>query len=152
MMQLASRITGRCVLYISGEESAKQIKLRSLRLGTGASESFLILTETDLNVISEIIDRNLPEVIIVDSVQTMGRPELEATAGSVSQVRESTAFFTKIAKEKSIPVFLIGHVTKDGVIAGPKVIEHMVNAVLQFQGDQHHSYRSLRSVKNRSRS
>ena len=149
MMQLASRIRGRCVLYISGEESAKQIKLRSLRLGTAESESFLILTETDLNAISELIDRNPPDVIIVDSVQTMVRPELEATAGSVSQVRESTAFFTRIAKEKTIPVFLIGHVTKDGVIAGPKVIEHMVDAVLQFEGDQHHAYRILRAVKNR---
>jgi DNA repair protein RadA/Sms len=149
MMQLAARLEGRCVLYISGEESAKQIKLRARRLGAGAGESFLVLTETDLNVISEIIDRNPPELIIVDSVQTIVRPELEATAGSVSQVRESTAFFTKVAKEKSIPVFLIGHVTKDGVIAGPKVIEHMVDAVLQFEGDQHHAYRILRSVKNR---
>lgn len=149
MMQLAAHLDGRCVLYISGEESPKQIKLRSDRLRSGASESFLVLAETDISIIADVIDRNPPDVIIVDSVQTMFRPELEALPGSVSQVREAATFFTKVAKGKSIPVFLIGHVTKDGVIAGPKVIEHMVDAVLQFEGDQHHAYRILRAMKNR---
>ncbi|TLY27169.1 MAG: DNA repair protein RadA [Ignavibacteria bacterium] len=149
MMQLAAALDGLSVLYVSGEESSRQIKLRAERLGVRPTGSFLVLAETNLNVLSDIIDRTPPGVLIVDSIQTMVRPELEAPAGSVSQVRETASLFTKIAKEKSIPVFLIGHVTKEGAIAGPKAIEHMVDAVLQFEGEQHHAYRILRSMKNR---
>jgi DNA repair protein RadA/Sms len=149
MMQLAAALGSLCVLYVSGEESSRQIKLRAERLGVESAASFLVLAETNLNLVSDIIDRSPPGVLIVDSIQTMVRPELEAPAGSVSQVREAASFFTKIAKEKSIPVFLIGHVTKEGAIAGPKAIEHMVDAVLQFEGEQNHAYRILRATKNR---
>ncbi len=149
MMQLAARLGERRVLYISGEESPSQIKLRSARLGGHSGESFLLLGETDTGVISGLIERDPPEIIIVDSVQTMVNPGLEAIPGSITQVREATALFTKFAKERSIPVLLIGHVTKDGFIAGPKVVEHMVDAVLQFEGERHHAYRILRAMKNR---
>jgi DNA repair protein RadA/Sms len=149
MMQLAAQLKGRIVLYISGEESAKQIKLRAERLGLKSTDSFLILTETNVNIISEVLERSTPDIIIVDSIQTMFRPELESSPGSIGQVRESTAIFTRIAKNKSIPIFLIGHVTKEGVIAGPKVIEHMVDTVLQFEGERHYAYRILRAIKNR---
>lgn len=149
MMQLASKIKEQIVLYISGEESARQIKLRSERLGLEFGNRFLVLAETNVDIIAEVIDRNPPEMIIIDSIQTMFRPQLESSPGSVGQVRESTALFTRIAKEKSIPVFLIGHVTKEGVIAGPKVIEHMVDTVLQFEGERHFAYRILRAMKNR---
>ncbi|HYQ86493.1 MAG TPA: DNA repair protein RadA [Bacteroidota bacterium] len=149
MMQLAAALDGLCVLYVSGEESSRQIKLRAERLGVRSTGTFLVLAETNIDLLSEFIDRSPPGVIIVDSIQTMVRPELEAPAGSVSQVRETASFFTKIAKEKSIPVFLIGHVTKEGAIAGPKAIEHMVDAVLQFEGEQNHAYRILRAMKNR---
>ena len=149
MMQLASQLKKSIILYISGEESAKQIKMRAERLDFDANDSFLVLAETNVDIISEVIERSPPDVIIVDSIQTMFRPQFESSAGSVGQVRESTALFTRIAKEKSIPVFLIGHVTKEGVIAGPKVIEHMVDTVLQFEGDRHYAYRILRAIKNR---
>jgi DNA repair protein RadA/Sms len=149
MMQIASHLHNKIILYISGEESARQIKLRADRLKFQNSKSFLILAETNLDVILEVIDRNPPDILVVDSIQTMFRPQLESSAGSVGQVRECTGLFTRIAKEKSIPVFLIGHVTKDGVIAGPKVIEHMVDTVLQFEGERHYSYRILRVMKNR---
>jgi DNA repair protein RadA/Sms len=149
MMQLAARLGERRVLYVSGEESPSQIKLRSARVGAEARDSVFLLGETDTGVILDVIGRNPPDIIIVDSVQTMVNPELEAIPGSITQVREATALFTKVAKERSIPVLLIGHVTKDGTIAGPKVVEHMVDAVLQFEGDQHHAYRILRAMKNR---
>lgn len=149
MMQLASHLKDSIVLYISGEESAKQIKLRAERLHFMKHDSFLVLAETNLDVIFEIIERSVPDVIIVDSIQTMYRSQFESSPGSVGQVRESAAFFTRYAKEKSIPIFLIGHVTKEGVIAGPKVIEHMVDTVLQFEGEQHYAYRILRAMKNR---
>ncbi len=149
MMQLAAQLKDKIVLYVSGEESAKQIKLRAERLSFKATKSLLLLSETNVDVIAEVIDRSPPDVIIVDSVQTMYRPIFESSPGSVAQVRESTALFTKLAKEKSVPVFLIGHVTKEGVIAGPKVIEHMVDTVLQFEGERHYAYRILRAMKNR---
>ncbi|MDI6766610.1 MAG: DNA repair protein RadA [Bacteroidota bacterium] len=149
MMQLASHLKDSIVLYLSGEESAKQIKLRAERLHFTTHDTFLVLAETNLDVIFEVIERSEPDVIIVDSIQTMYRPQLESSPGSVGQVRESAAFFTRYAKEKSIPIFLIGHVTKEGVIAGPKVIEHMVDTVLQFEGEQHYAYRILRAMKNR---
>jgi DNA repair protein RadA/Sms len=149
MMQLSGQLKDKIVLYVSGEESAKQIKLRAERLSFKATKSLLLLSETNADVIAEVIDRSPPDVIIVDSVQTMYRSIFESSPGSVAQVRESTALFTKLAKEKSVPVFLIGHVTKEGVIAGPKVIEHMVDTVLQFEGERHYAYRILRAMKNR---
>jgi len=149
MMQLAARLRDSIVLYISGEESAKQIKLRAERLSLDFADRFFVISETDVDVVAEVIERAEPDIIIVDSIQTMFRPQLESSAGSVGQVRESTGFFLHIAKSKSIPVFLIGHVTKEGVIAGPKVIEHMVDTVLQFEGDRHYAYRILRAIKNR---
>jgi DNA repair protein RadA/Sms len=149
MMQLAAELKNSVVLYISGEESAKQIKLRAERLNFKSVDSFLVLAETNVDVIAEVIERTPPDVIIVDSIQTMFRPQYESSPGSVGQVRESTALFTRIAKDKSIPIFLIGHVTKEGVIAGPKIIEHMVDTVLQFEGERHYAYRILRAIKNR---
>jgi DNA repair protein RadA/Sms len=149
MMQIAAHLADKIILYISGEESARQIKLRADRLKFPKNDSFLVLAETNLDIIQEVIERTPPDIIIVDSIQTMFKPQLESSAGSVGQVRESAALFTRIAKEKSIPVFLIGHVTKDGMIAGPKVIEHMVDTVLQFEGERHYAYRILRVMKNR---
>jgi len=149
MMQLARQLSDKIVLYISGEESAKQIKLRAERLGLPSAKSFLVLPETNVDIVAEVINRTPPDIIIVDSVQTMFRPQFESSAGSVAQVRETTSLLTRIAKQKSIPMFLIGHVTKDGVIAGPKVIEHMVDTVLQFEGERHYAYRILRALKNR---
>ncbi len=149
MMQLASHLKNSIVLYITGEESAKQIKVRAARLDFGTNDIFLVLAETNIDVILEVLERSTPDVIIVDSIQTMYRPQFESSPGSVGQVRESAAFFTRYAKEKSLPIFLIGHVTKEGVIAGPKVIEHMVDTVLQFEGEQHYAYRILRAMKNR---
>ena len=149
MMQLARRLEDRIVLYISGEESAKQIKMRAERLGFASPKSFFVLAETNVDIIAEVIERTPPDVLIVDSIQTMFRPQLESSSGSVAQVRETTALLTRIAKERSIPAFLIGHVTKDGIIAGPKVVEHMVDTVLQFEGERHYAYRILRALKNR---
>ncbi len=149
MMQFASQLRDQVVLYISGEESASQIKLRAERLNVTPSDSLLIFPETNMEVIMETVERATPDVIIVDSVQTMFRSDLESSAGSVGQVRESTAQFMRIAKSKSVPIFLIGHVTKEGVLAGPKVIEHMVDTVLQFEGERHYAYRILRAMKNR---
>ena len=149
MLQLAAEIKDKLVLYVTGEESEKQIKLRAERLSLNIPDSLLILAETNLNVISDIIERTTPDILIVDSIQTIFRPEFESSAGSVGQVRESTAQLHRIAKSKSISMFLIGHVTKEGVIAGPKVIEHMVDAVLQFEGERHYAFRVLRAAKNR---
>ncbi len=149
MMQLASHLKESIVLYISGEESVKQIKMRAERLGLKSADKLLLLSETDVHVVAEVVERGAPDVIIVDSIQTMFRPELESSPGSVGQVRESTALFMRMAKEKSIPVLLVGHVTKEGLIAGPKVIEHMVDTVLQFEGERHYAYRVLRAMKNR---
>lgn len=149
MMQLAAELKKHIVLYISGEESAKQIKLRAERLGVKSADKFLILAETNVDVVAEVVERAAPDIIIVDSIQTMFRPDLESSAGSVAQVRESTALFMRLAKAKSIPIFLVGHVTKEGIIAGPKVIEHMVDTVLQFEGERHYAYRILRAMKNR---
>lgn len=149
MMQLASYLKNQIVLYISGEESARQIKMRAERLGLKVAEKFLVLAETNLDVIGEVIERAAPDIIIVDSIQTMFRPDLESSPGSVGQVRESTAQFMRFAKTKAVPIFLVGHVTKEGIIAGPKVIEHMVDTVLQFEGERHYAYRILRAMKNR---
>jgi DNA repair protein RadA/Sms len=136
------------ILYVSGEESLRQIKLRAERLGVRGDE-FLVLAETNLDAIVRAIDEQKPELVVIDSIQTVFRPELESAPGSISQVRESTAVLLRHAKSENIPMILIGHVTKDGVIAGPRVLEHMVDTVLQFEGDHHHSYRIVRGLKNR---
>jgi DNA repair protein RadA/Sms len=149
MLQLAAGLKNQVVLYISGEESARQIKLRADRLSVRDASKLLVLSETNVDVIAELIERSPPDLIIVDSIQTMFRPQFESSPGSVAQVREASAIFTRIAKEKGIPVFLIGHVTKEGVIAGPKVIEHLVDTVLQFEGERQYAYRILRAIKNR---
>ncbi len=149
MMQMAAALSSQVVLYITGEESPNQVKLRADRLETKPSKNLLLLAETNLHIIEAVLDKASPDVLIVDSIQTMFRPELESAPGSVGQVREATALFTRIAKSRDLPTFLVGHITKDGVIAGPKVIEHMVDTVLQFEGERHYSYRILRATKNR---
>lgn len=149
MMQMASALGSKVILYVTGEESVRQIKLRSERLESKPSKNLLLLAETNLHVIDALLEKTTPDVVIVDSVQTMYRPELESTPGTISQVREATAMFMRHAKSREIPVFLIGHVTKEGIIAGPKVMEHMVDTVLQMEGERHYNYRILRSIKNR---
>lgn len=136
------------VLYISGEESIRQTKLRAERLGV-ASKELLIYSETNLELINQTIDEVQPKFVIVDSIQTVHHPEVTSAPGSVSQVRECTAELMRIAKTKGIAIFLVGHVTKEGQIAGPRLLEHMVDTVLYFEGERHHTYRILRSVKNR---
>lgn len=139
---------GQKVLYISGEESLKQIKLCANRIGTVTGE-LLFLCETSLDVIGETIREVKPDIVIIDSIQTMFREEIASAPGSVSQVRESTSLLMQIAKGDGITIFIVGHVTKEGVVAGPRVLEHMVDTVLYFEGDRHASYRILRGVKNR---
>ena len=136
------------VLYVSGEESASQIKLRASRLGV-MSKNLYVLCENDAEYISELIRTDKPDVVIVDSIQTMNITDIQSSTGSVTQVRECTNLFMRTAKSLSIPVFIVGHVNKDGNIAGPKVIEHIVDTVLYFEGDKNMSYRILRAVKNR---
>ena len=136
------------ILYVSGEESAHQIKLRASRLSV-STENLSILCETDAQYICEYIQSEKPDVVIIDSIQTMEISELNSSPGSVTQVRESTNLFTRTAKFSNIPIFLVGHVNKDGNIAGPKVLEHIVDCVLYFEGDRNTSYRILRAVKNR---
>lgn len=136
------------VLYISGEESTTQLKLRANRLGVNSTQ-LLILAETNLDTIIEQIEQIQPNLLIVDSIQTIYRPIFESAPGSISQIRECAHQFITLAKSRSIPVFLIGHVTKEGYIAGPKVLEHMVDTLLYFEGDKDHFYRILRAVKNR---
>lgn len=136
------------VLYISGEESEQQIKMRADRLGL-KNENLYLLTETSTQVIFQEIKKLKPQLIIVDSIQTLHTPFIDSSPGSVSQIRESAAEFQRFAKETNTPVFLIGHITKDGSIAGPKILEHMVDTVLQFEGDRHYAYRILRTLKNR---
>lgn len=136
------------VLYISGEESEQQIKMRADRLGLH-NENFYLLTETSTQVIFQEIKKLKPQLVIADSVQTLQTPFIDSSPGSVSQIRECAAEFQRFAKETNTPVFLIGHITKDGNIAGPKILEHMVDTVLQFEGDRHYAYRILRTLKNR---
>ncbi len=135
-------------LYISGEESEQQIRMRADRIQS-AHEGFYLLTETNTQIIFEEIKKVRPELIIIDSIQTLHTPYIESSPGSVSQIRECTAEFQRFAKASNVPVFLIGHITKDGSIAGPKILEHMVDTVLQFEGDQHYTFRILRTIKNR---
>ncbi|QKJ32794.1 DNA repair protein RadA [Mucilaginibacter mali] len=167
MLQLSLNMPGLRVLYVSGEESDRQIKMRAERLapqppeggagsqatpplgGGGAGGDCYILTETSTQNIFKQIEQLQPELVVIDSIQTLHSAHIESTPGSVSQVRECTAELLRFAKESGTPVFLIGHITKDGMIAGPKILEHMVDTVLQFEGDRHHVYRILRAVKNR---
>ncbi|MCH5332893.1 MAG: DNA repair protein RadA [Agathobacter sp.] len=139
---------GRFVLYISGEESLQQIKLRAERIGV-FNDSLKLLCETNLELIQGVIEQLKPEVVVVDSIQTMFSDAVSAAPGSVSQVRETTGVLLRIAKGMGLSVFIVGHVTKEGVVAGPRVLEHMVDTVLYFEGDRHESYRILRGVKNR---
>lgn len=150
LLQVCQRLSSKkCnVLYISGEESLKQIKLRANRMGE-FTEHLLLLCETNLETIKSVIEKQRPEVVVIDSIQTMYSEEVTSAPGSVSQVRESTNIFMQLAKGLGISIFIVGHVTKDGAVAGPRVLEHMVDAVLYFEGDRHASYRILRGVKNR---
>ena len=150
LLQVCKRLSdqGRKVLYISGEESLKQIKLRANRMGT-FSDHLLLLCETNLETIRQVIEREHPAVAVIDSIQTMCSEEVTAAPGSVSQVREATNTLMQIAKGLNITIFIVGHVTKEGTVAGPRVLEHMVDTVLYFEGDRHASYRILRGVKNR---
>ena len=136
------------VLYVSGEESMQQIKIRAERIGK-FSDSLEILSETNLDTISAVIEKKKPSIVIIDSIQTMYNEEVGSAPGSVSQVRESTGVLMKIAKGMGISIFIVGHVTKEGVVAGPRVLEHMVDTVLYFEGDRNEAYRILRGVKNR---
>ncbi|QNF32714.1 DNA repair protein RadA [Adhaeribacter swui] len=148
MLQIALNLKNQRVLYISGEESEQQIKMRAERLGAQHPNCF-ILTETGTQNIFKQIEQLQPEVLIIDSIQTLHSAFIESGAGSISQVRECTAELLKYAKESGTPVFLIGHITKEGNLAGPKILEHMVDTVLQFEGDRHMTYRILRTTKNR---
>lgn len=140
--------SGLKVLYVSGEESMRQTKLRADRLGA-LSERLFVLSETNLQYIEEAIELMKPDLLVIDSIQTVYQPSVESAPGSVSQVRECTSAFMRIAKGRGIATILVGHVTKEGAIAGPRMLEHMVDCVLYFEGDRHHSYRILRAVKNR---
>ncbi|MCF6402011.1 DNA repair protein RadA [Chitinophaga filiformis] len=147
-LQNALQLKDITTLYISGEESAQQIKMRADRLQV-KNDLFYLLTETSTQTIFQEIKKLRPQLVIVDSIQTLQSPFIESAPGSVSQIRETTAEMQRFAKESHTPVFLIGHITKDGSIAGPKILEHMVDTVLQFEGDQHYAYRILRTIKNR---
>ncbi len=150
LLQVCRQLAGQChkVLYISGEESPVQIKMRADRIGNFSSH-MLLLCETNLDTITEVIRREKPRVVVIDSIQTMFNESVSAAPGSVSQVRESTGILLQLAKGLGVSVFIVGHVTKEGTVAGPRVLEHMVDSVLYFEGDRHASYRILRGVKNR---
>jgi len=158
MLQLALSMPAAKILYVSGEESDRQLKMRAERITPQPTDGgkpgiigqgCFVLTETSTQNIFKQIEQLQPDLVIVDSIQTLHSAHIESTPGSVSQVRECTAELLRFAKESSTPVFLIGHITKDGMIAGPKILEHMVDTVLQFEGDRHHVYRILRAIKNR---
>lgn len=150
LLQVCQRLSdkNKKILYISGEESLKQIKMRANRMGD-FSDSLYLLCETNLDIIREIIEEQKPDMTVIDSIQTMYDETVASAPGSVSQVRESTNVFMQLAKGLGISIFIVGHVTKEGTVAGPRVLEHMVDTVLYFEGDRHASYRILRSVKNR---
>ncbi len=150
LIQVAGNLSARSgrVLYVSGEESAEQIKLRSNRIGISTCE-LLVASETSIDAIEHYVTNFKPAYVVIDSIQTMYDSDLSSAAGTVSQVRSCTAILTKIAKSAAIPVFIVGHVTKEGSLAGPRVLEHMVDTVLYFEGERHHWYRVLRAVKNR---
>ncbi len=148
LLQVALRLRDKKVLYVSGEESAQQIKMRAERIGI-ANENCLILTETNTTEIIKHFEDVKPDIAIIDSIQTLESSAVDSTAGSISQIRETAAEMNKVAKSLHVPTFLIGHITKDGSIAGPKILEHIVDAVIQFEGDRHYGFRVLRTIKNR---
>ncbi|MDE7063336.1 MAG: DNA repair protein RadA, partial [Lachnospiraceae bacterium] len=150
LLQVCRNLSGEAVnvLYISGEESLQQIKIRAQRIGA-FGDSLSLLCETNLDTIREVIGRLKPSIVIIDSIQTMYSENVASAPGSVSQVREATGVLMQIAKGYGISIFIVGHVTKEGVVAGPRVLEHMVDTVLYFEGDRHAAYRILRGVKNR---
>lgn len=148
MTELGKYVRDRKILYVTGEESVRQVKLRAGRLGV-ESEHVYLLSETNVEAIAAAAHQIEPALMVVDSIQTVFRPDVESAPGSVSQVRESTAALMQVTKEMGISTFLVGHVTKQGSIAGPRVLEHMVDTVLHFEGDRHHAFRILRSIKNR---
>ena len=147
-LQNGLKLAGRIVLYISGEESEQQIKMRADRLNI-SNDNFYLLTETSTQIIFQEIKKLKPDLVIIDSIQTLQTPYIDSSPGSISQIRECASEFQRFAKETNTPVFLIGHITKEGAIAGPKILEHMVDTVLQFEGDRHYAYRILRTLKNR---
>ena len=147
-LQIGLKMLNKVVLYISGEESEQQIKMRADRLKV-SNESFYLLTETSTQIIFQEIKKLKPDLVIIDSIQTLQTPYIDSSPGSISQIRECASEFQRFAKETNTPVFLIGHITKEGAIAGPKILEHMVDTVLQFEGDRHYAYRILRTLKNR---
>jgi len=140
---------GAKVLYVSGEESVKQTHLRAQRLSTGNNKSLYVVNQVDLNAVIEYIEKMNPSIVVIDSIQVMYSPEISSSPGSVSQVRECSAILTQLAKSKGIALFIIGHVTKDGMLAGPRVLEHIVDTVLYFEGERYSTYRILRATKNR---
>ena len=148
VLQVALRMVGKRVLYVSGEESVNQLKMRSERIGRMESDCYIV-SETSLEQIFVHIDNVKPDIVIVDSIQTIATETAESSPGSISQVRECSAALLKFAKESAVPVLLIGHITKEGSLAGPKILEHIVDTVLQFEGDRHYLYRILRANKNR---
>jgi DNA repair protein RadA/Sms len=150
LLQLSDQLSlkGQTILYVSGEESIDQTKLRADRLRVN-SQNLYILSETNLDLIAGYIKELSPQLVVIDSIQVVYKPDLESAPGSVSQVKESAGQFVHLAKSSGIPIFLIGHVTKEGSIAGPRVLEHMVDTVLYFEGESYHSYRVLRAIKNR---
>ncbi len=148
LLQLAILQKSLRVLYVSGEESDQQIKMRADRIGH-VNDSCFILTETNLQNIFLQAEEIQPQLLVIDSIQTLYSNQIESSPGSISQVRECTAQLLRYAKLSDVPVFLIGHITKEGALAGPKVLEHMVDVVLQFEGDRNHFYRLLRTIKNR---
>lgn len=148
MLQIANNLEAKKILYVSGEESGIQIKLRCERLNYNL-KNFYILSETNLEIIDAVVEKVKPDLIVIDSIQTIYHPELDSAPGTITQLRESTAMLIKISKSQNIPIFIVGHITKDGIIAGPKVLEHMVDVVLQFEGEKTHFFRILRAIKNR---
>lgn len=148
ILQTVLRLVGKTVLYVSGEESARQIKLRADRI-TQDESGVLVVCESMIESIFRHVEASSPDILVIDSIQTIATESIESAPGSISQIRECAALLLKFAKESGIPVIIIGHITKDGSIAGPKILEHMVDTVLQFEGDQHYMYRIVRAIKNR---
>ena len=148
LLQVALKLKDKKILYVSGEESAQQIKMRADRIGIN-NENCLVLTETNTTNIIKYFEEVNPDIAIIDSIQTLESQAIDSTAGSISQIRETAAEMNKVAKSLHVPTFLIGHITKDGSIAGPKILEHIVDTVIQFEGDRHYGFRVLRTIKNR---
>lgn len=148
VLQMAMQLPKR-VLYVSGEESIQQIKLRADRISRAKADNCLVVSDTRIDALTQHIDSARPDIVVVDSIQTMQTERTDSLPGSISQIKECTAVLMRIAKTRSLPVVIIGHINKDGQLAGPKVLEHMVDVVLQFEGDRNHLYRILRSIKNR---